>query len=434
MSQGAVEVPIACLKVDFVDSSMTHNTGGAVVFNEMTRNVESLRNPAQIREYVSSPTDIKTRVAIEGFPIDIFAADGLSSPTDEGEYRETLEDSRYTNLVYMGQYNYNNDKSKSGAVFGFDGSYTYDEDGNYAEDGAYQPICMEFLDNNADLDLFKVKFTASGNIDEAATYGGFADALEVRAPEDVTDQVADYGLDSLKTATGFEKYAYIPDQVKRVFAFIGECAKQVAQNNSKAAAALNTMTSDELEALDWSCEKFIDEAKDYFNLASVCAWYIWTDYLIAVDQRAKNMMMYTMDGKHWMFQYYDGDTMLGERNDCFLAYDYLTDRTTWDDAVKQYAMQGHDSWLWYLIRANFTDQRILASSVNGEEVATPDPKTAVNLSSVCKLMRGSGKFSADYFKQVLNGQFVDNWSQRQYNYSQDYKYVQPLTELSLIHI
>lgn len=428
MSQGAVAVPIACLKVDYVDSSMTHNTGGAVVFNEMTRNVESLRNPAQVREYVSSPTDIKTRVAIEGFPIDVFAADGLASPTDEGEYRETLEDSRYTNLVYMGQYNYNNDKSKSGAVFGFDGSYNYDEDGNYAEDGAYQPICMEFLDNNADLDLFKVKFTASGNIDEAATYGGFADALEVRAPEDVTDQVADYGLDSLKTATGFEKYAYIPDQVKRVFAFIGECAKQVAQNNGKAAAALNTMTSDELEALDWSCEKFVDEAKDYFNLASVCAWYIWTDYLIAVDQRAKNMMMYTMDGKHWMFQYYDGDTMLGERNDCFLAYDYLTDRTTWDDAVKQYAMQGHDSWLWYLIRANFTDQRILTSSVNGEEVATPDPKTAVNLSSVCKLMRSSGKFSADYFKQVLNGQFVDNWSQRQYNYSQDYKYVQPLTE------
>ena len=420
MSQGAVAVPIACLKVDYVDSSMTHNTGGAVIFNEMTRNVESLRNPAQIREYISSPTDIKTRVAIEGFPIDVFAADGLASPTDEGEYRETLEDSRYTNLVYMGQYNYNNDKSKSGAVFGFDGSYKYDEEGNYNENGAYQPICMEFLDNNADLDLFKVKFTSSGNIDEAATYAGFADALEVRAPKDVTDQVADYGLDSLKTAAGFEKYSYIPDQIKRVFTFIGGCAKQVVQNNGRKVESLNTMTSDELEALDWSSEKFINEAGYYFNLASVCAWYIWTDYLIAVDQRAKNMMMYTMDGRHWMFQYYDGDTMLGERNDCFLAYDYLTDRTTWDDAVKQYAMQGHDSWLWYLVRANFTDQKIIDGA--------PDAQTAVNLSSVCQLMRSSGKFSADYFKQILNGQFVNNWSQRQYNYSQDYKYVQPLTE------
>ena len=417
MSQGAVAVPIACLKTDFVDSSMTHNTGGAMVFNEMTRNIESLRNPAQIREFRNSSTDIKTRVAIEGFPIDVFAADSVINP----DYTDTLEDSNYVNLEYMGQYNYNNDKSKSGAVFGFDGSYTYNENGEYDENGAFQPICLEFLDNNAELDLFKVKFTSSGNIDEIATYADFADSLEVRAPEDVTDQVADHGLDSLKTAAGFEKYAYVPDQVKRLFTFIGECAKEVALNNRKSVVSLNTMTSDELEALDWTSTKFTNEASNYFNLSSILAWYIWTDYLIAVDQRAKNMMLYTMDGMHWLLQYYDGDTMLGERNDCFLAYDYLTDRDTWDDAVKQYAMQGHDSWLWYLVRANFTDQRI-------SEDGVADEKTAINLVSVCKLMRGSGKFSAEYFKQVLNGQFVGNWSQRQYNYSQEYKYIKPLTE------
>lgn len=426
MSQGAIKVPIACLKVDYVDSSMTHNTGGAVVFNEMTRNIASLRNPAQAREYVSSPTDIKTRVAIEGFPIDVFAADSVVNP----DYTDTLDDNNYRGLVYMGQYNYNNDKSKSGAVFGFDGAYTYNADGNYDENGAYQPICIEFLDNNADLDLFKVKFTSGGNIDEAATYAGFADALEVRAPEDVTDHVAKFGLDSLATSNdllddkgnviGENTFKYVPTQLKRVFSFIGECAKQVAQNNGISVSSLNTLDSAGLEALDWSSTKFTTEVNDYFNLASVCAWYIWTDYLIAVDQRAKNMMMYTMDGRHWMFQYYDGDTMLGERNDCFLAYDYLTDRDTWDDAVKQYAMQGHDSWLWYLIRANFTDQKIIDGA--------PDSQTAVNLSSVCQQMRSSGKFSADYFKQILNGQFVNNWSQRQYNYSQDYKYVQPLTE------
>lgn len=420
MSQGAMEVPIACLKTDYVDSSMTHNTGGAVIFNELTKNVESLRNPAQNREYKSSSSDIKTRVAIEGFPIDVFAADGLSSPTDEGEYRETLEDSRYTNLVYMGQYNYNNDKSNSGEVFGFDGAYKYNEDGTYNTEGAYQPICIEFLDNNAFLDLFQVKFTEEDNIDDTATYEGFADALEIRAPAAVTDQVADFGLNSLKSSEQYEQYSYIPDQIRRLYSFLAECTKQVAQNNRITAYNLSKLSSAELDKLDWSSDKFIEEAKDYFNLSSICAWYIWTDYLIAVDQRAKNMMLYTMDGKHWMFQYYDGDTVLGERNDCFLAYDYLTDRTTWDDAVKQYAMQGHDSWLWYLIRANFSTQRVIDGM--------PDTKTAINLASVCQLMRSSGKFSADYFKQILNGQFVDNWSQRQYNYSQDYKYVQPLTE------
>lgn len=98
MSQGAVEVPIACLKVDYVDSSMTHNTGGAVIFNELTRNVASLRNPAQQREFVNSATDIKTRVAIEGFPIDVFAATRVINPA----YTNTLEDSNYENLEYMG--------------------------------------------------------------------------------------------------------------------------------------------------------------------------------------------------------------------------------------------------------------------------------------------------------------------------------------------
>lgn len=443
MSPDAVAVPICCLKTDFVDSSMTHNTGGAMVFNEMTRNVASLRNPAQQREYVSSAQDIKTRVAIEGFPIDIFAAERAAEITEDTI--KQLDDSNYEGLVYMGQYNFNNDKSKSGKVFGFDGAYTYDEDGNYSADGPYQPVCMEFLDNSADICLFKTKFTQSGDIDETKTFGlentgtvddkgnpviidNFGKGVEVRAPKDITDQIADNGLDSMTSLPADHKlapYKYVVPQIKEVFRFIGECAKEVVERAGSTAYALNTMTSADFEELDWTSEKFVNEAAEHFNIASICAWYIWTDYLIAVDQRAKNMMFYTMDGKHWMFQYYDGDTMLGERNDCFLAYDYLTDRDTFDDAAGQYAFQGHDSWLWYLIRANFSVQRMLISA---DGSATADPLTATNLESVCYAMRNSGKFSAEYFKQIFNGQFVNNWSQRQYNYSQNYKYVQPLTE------
>lgn len=404
MSPDAQKVPIACLKVDFVDSSMVHNTGGAVIFNEITRNVAELRNPAQIAEYNGNATDIKTRVAIEGFPIDVFAADEIIN----GNVTDTLEDSNYRNLVYMGQYNYNNDKSKSGSVFGFDGAYTYDEEGN--QGGELQPICIEFLDNQSKLDLFQIQFNENGEIDEATTYSdaAFNKALEVRAPADVTDIVADEGgIDALKGT----EWDYIEKGVKRVFNFIGECAKEVAQKNGINPTKLNTWTvaddgRDYLDTLDWTSEKFTSEAQNFFNMYSICAWYIWTDYLIAVDQRAKNMMLYTMDGKHWMMQYYDGDTVLGERNDCFLAYDYLTDRTTYDTSASQYAMQGHDSWLWYLVRANFDSM----------------------LKSTCNLMRKSGKFSADYLNQILNGQFVGSWSERQYNYSQDYKYIQPLTE------
>lgn len=418
MSQGSVAVPLICAKVDYVDSSMTHNTGGAIVFNELTKNVPELRNPAQAKEFAdggNSVSAIKTRVSIDGFPVDIFAADSVVNP----EYTDTLEDGNYVNLEYMGQYNFNNDKSKSGKVFGFDGAYTYDEEGNYQKDGPRQAICVEFLDNQAKLDNFQITFAANNAIDEVTTYStsAFAGALEVRAPEDLTDQVEKYGLDSLTTYKD-GSWNYVNTALKRVFNFVGECAKEVATNNGKSAYSLNNMTSEEFEALNWTSEKFRTQAKDYFSMESILAWYIWTDYLLAADQRAKNMMLYTMDGKHWMFQYYDGDTALGERNDCFLAYDYLTDRDTFDYGVNQYAMQGHDSWLWYLVRANFNE-----TVKRDDETEAP-----ASLATICQKMRASGKFSADYIKKIFNEQLVGNWSQRQYNYSQVYKYITPITE------
>lgn len=42
------------------------------------------------------------------------------------------------------------------------------------------------------------------------------------------------------------------------------------------------------------------------------------------------MMLRTWDGLRWFITYYDGDTQLGKRNDCFLVYLYTTDRDTWD--------------------------------------------------------------------------------------------------------
>lgn len=211
MSQNSVAVPITCLKVDYVDSSMTHNTGGALIYNEIVKNVPSMWNPAQKHEYDTNGS-IKTRVAIEGFPIDVFAASEVINP----EYTDTLDDTNYRGLVYMGQYNFNNDKSKSGKVFGFDGAYTYNESGEYDEEGKYQPVCIEFLDNTAPLDSFKVKYDSYGNIDEGATFANFGTALEVRAPEDVTDFVADYGLDELAISDTLKDDKNTPNTYKYI--------------------------------------------------------------------------------------------------------------------------------------------------------------------------------------------------------------------------
>jgi hypothetical protein len=453
-----------CLKTDYVDSSMIHNTGGALVWNEITSQLDSIKNPAQKR-------DSNVRVAINGFPIDIFQAESITSTLVDSPATE-LSDDNYTNLKYMGQFNFNNDKSKTGALFGFDGqdngSWTMDiatktesdgehfdpnnTTGTYNAEGKGEAICLEFLNNTMPLNVFWVGYDSNGNVDDSYFEGSnFANALELRAPAMLTDFISadsqgDFkntwaahseltkgGLQALyldqATLSEFETeagsdyagdgstlmgYRWMADCIKRPFKFIAECVKEVAANNGITTTQLNEYIKSEdikstgiFDSWNWTSAKFTEGASNYFNVSNICAWYIWTDYMMAVDQRAKNMMFYTHDALHWMFQYYDGDTVLGESNDCALAYDYLTTKDTYDSARGQYAFQGHASWLWYLVRANLDSQ----------------------LKSVCNEMRTtSQRFSDTYLKEIFNNQIVGNWNERLYNESQQYKYIDQLTD------
>ena len=89
--------------------------------------------------------------------------------------------------------------------------------------------------------------------------------------------------------------------------------------------------------------KFLNEYKEYFGNDSPFAWYLITDYFMAVDNRAKNMMLATWDGKIWYFLPYDMDTILGSRNDSVLKYDYTITHNTIDESIGSYAFAGHDS-------------------------------------------------------------------------------------------
>ena len=123
--------------------------------------------------------------------------------------------------------------------------------------------------------------------------------------------------------------------LKRLYSWIRSCVPSGANPND-----LSTFKS----------EKFKNEIGQYFDKDFILTYYIFTDYFLSVDQRAKNMMLRTWDGLKWYITYYDGDTQLGKRNDCFLVYLYTTDRDTWDAEASKYAFEGHDSWLWNLTR------------------------------------------------------------------------------------
>ena len=149
--------------------------------------------------------------------------------------------------------------------------------------------------------------------------------------------------------------------------------------------------------------KFLAEYNQYFGNDSPFAWYLITDYFMAVDNRAKNMMLATWDSLIWYFLPYDMDTLFGVRNDSVLKYEYIITHESFDDSIGSYAFAGHDSVLWELVRS------------------CPD-----KLREVAETLRSN--MSLEYVLQVFNEEQMGNWCERIYNKDSEYKYILPLTE------
>lgn len=352
MRPGAVPVPIVCCKSDYSDSSMSLNTGGAKLFNDVMKELGLLTPPQryQYEQGGNSLAAINVRTAIDGMPVDIFCAE-----TADGEN------------VYYGQYNFNNEKSKSGPVFGMEGVEGYTPE---------CPIALEMLNNTSPVCLFAT--TSDAHLAEQ-----FDGGAEVN-----------YGVDSAgkKQSDGDVKWAGLATAqqtaLKRLYSWIRSCVPSGANAND-----LSTFKSD----------RFKSEIGQYFDKDFLLTYYIFTDYFLSVDQRAKNMMLRTWDGLKWYITYYDGDTQLGKRNDCFLVYLYTTDRDTWDAEAGKYAFEGHDSWLWNLVLANLQDD----------------------------LKRCAGAFRTvmtnERVLSMLNDEQSGNWSDRAFNKSGYLKYIAPAT-------
>ena len=325
---GARPIDIFCLKADFSDSSSTHNTGAVRIVNDIWKRCGWLTPPQ-----MAYKGNYDVRIGVDGFPIDLFYD---NNGTGEN--------------VYLGKYNFNNEKSGSGIIYGFEGIEGFNDEAAL-KGGRNKCICLEFLNNSETLCLF-----GTSNMDT------FDDALEFRFKAD----------DTWATAHEDDKEA-----VKRLWEWIYSCKG-------------NPM-------------KFLNEYAEYFGNDSPFAWYLITDYFMAVDNRAKNMMLVTWDGKIWYFIPYDMDTVFGERNDSVLKYDYTITWETMDESIGSYAFAGHDSVLWELVRG------------------CPD-----KLREVADKLRST--MSLEYVLKVFNEEMMGNWCERIYNKDGIYKYIKPLTE------
>ena len=325
---GARPISIFCLKADFSDSSGTHNTGAVRIVNDVWKRCGWLTPPQ-----AAYKGEYDVRIGVDGFPMDLFYDnDGTGANT------------------YLGKYNFNNEKSESAIIYGFEGIEGFNDEA--ALNGQRNKcICLEFLNNSEALCLF-------GTTDISS----FDDALEFRFKADTT--WADAHEDDKAAVT-------------RLWNWIDSCKDDPA--------------------------KFLAEYNQYFGNDSPFAWYLITDYFMAVDNRAKNMMLATWDSLIWYFLPYDMDTLFGVRNDSVLKYEYTITHESFDDSIGSYAFAGHDSVLWELVRS------------------CPD-----KLHEVAETLRSN--MSLEYVLQVFNEEQMGNWCERIYNKDSEYKYILPLTE------
>ena len=156
---GAQPVDCWCLKADYAESSGTHNTGIARLWNEALYNAQidgeyKLRTDAQKKaEAAGYPYDVRT--TIDGFPILLF-------------YRPSAND----DLIFIGKYNFNNDKSTE-SVFGFKGIPNFNNE---------KMQCWEVLNNGNALALF----TSVEGFDS-----DWSEAFESRYPDTKTPYTGD---------------------------------------------------------------------------------------------------------------------------------------------------------------------------------------------------------------------------------------------------
>ena len=311
------EVGLFTMKADFAESSSTHNSGVAIIINDVFKQCGFLVPPQK--------QDINVRIGVDGQPCDMFV-DNLDG-----------------NVKYIGKYNFNNDKAKSDHVYGFSGDSC---------------TCLEFLNNSNAVGLFQT--------DDMNTH--FKNGLEFRYPEDMT----------------WEQAGDRQRHVRRLWSWIKSCVGRP--------------------------DKFKREVRDYFDINFLCGWYVMTEYFMMVDQRVKNMMFATWDGNIWYLIPYDNDTILGVRNDGKLIYDYDIDQDTYDASIQNFAYAGHDSELWKLVRQALQNEL---------------QETAQKIRSV---------MSKEYVLNVLNEEFMNNWSKRIYNKDSEHKYIKPLLENNLDYL
>lgn len=349
--KGAIPASVFCVKADYAEATSTHNTQNANF-------VETLYNdktPAQEK-------DARHRSTIQGFPIVIYhQKDAESAPS------------------FLGKYNFNYDKGSESVFFG--------------EEGEYDVESWEFCNNTSAACNFTGNIPVNysekiptGDVNEE----GEPDYIEVGWKEDFERRYPDH-----------------------------DPIDEGDEDPTESIARFRAMHDWVVSTMDYDLDdpsmlqRYKTEFKERFNLHRTLIYYVWTFFMLMVDQRAKNMFL-TYWGKKdengneigkWEPWFYDNDTCLGINNEGHLIFDYFYEDTDlMDDGSKVY--NGQDSTLWAKFRIAFKDE----------------------IKATYQDLRNNNKLTYEKVRNQFVVEGSDKWAESIYNEDSDYKYLSMLRE------
>lgn len=364
--EGAQPVKTWCLKADYAESSSTHNTGTARLWNNVMKN--AVINNVDNRYYRNTNTPCRTiaqqaaidneyqydvRTTVDGFPIVLFYHLNESDP-----------------LVFLGKYNWNNDKSTE-SVFGFKDVPGFDNE---------HMECWEVVNGDYPENLFTDISNWDADVEyEGETMKGWQRAFEARYPDDSGKQ-----SEVVRANGALKTFATWINGLKRASKVLNS---EVVVDD---AAVMATFSSEKWQHLD---------------VYKIAAYYVYLMRFGGVDQTVKNAMFTTEDGLHWFYINYDNDTINGLDNNGALAFGYTIDRQTIDPRTgNSYCYAGHDSVLWNNLEADADFMAIVKI--------------------VDQALYNVGLTYANVINMYNNEQ-SKKWSERLHNLDSQFKYLDP---------
>lgn len=386
----SIEQSVICAKTDFVDSSLAGNTGGAHLFDDTMRALGLLTPP---QEY-----DARVRQSVDGLPCDIFCGTSMSGA-----------------LAYCGQFVLNNEKSKSGTIFGMEG----------VKDGEGNPVnwpcafALEALDNNSPMTLFQPAGSAGSTALRNQLAAAFDNGFEFNFPEDAKWANVNEGqwdsakgkwsvkpVDGSFTDASNNTWVGARGAVERLMGWIYDCVPAATRSNPDYGTPAGWSATSKAK---WVSAKFKSEVSQYFDVTHLLTYFLIIDYLAGKDQLAKNIIWRVWNGLKWWAGFYDGDTWEAIRNDAFIVYLYNITRDSYDSERAKYAFEGHSSWLWCLVLANLEDE----------------------LKQCAVALRN--KLTNQKMLDEFIGTMIGNWSARQYNKSGKLKYIDTIDNMNYVY-